>query len=68
MEYFLHGAKKAKSAARELAHLNHTNAWTSVRSQLGQIERNAVKLFESKPQTRLQTLALADKLTGETKH
>lgn len=68
MEYFLHGAKKCKSAARELAKLNQTHGWTAVRSQLGQIERTGQKLFTDRPQTRLQTLALANQIVGETKH
>lgn len=65
MEYFLHGIKKAKSAARELAYLNQTKSWTAVRSQLGQIERNAQKIFIDRPQTRLQTLALANQISGD---
>ncbi len=66
MEYFLSGAKKAKSAARELASLNSTNAWTKVRSQLGQLEKFARKIFTDKPQTRLQTLALANEIQSST--
>lgn len=65
IEYFMQGAKKAKSAARELAGLNSTNSWTKIRSALGQIEKNAMKLYTDKPQTRLQTLALANTLTPE---
>lgn len=68
MEYFISGAKKAKAAARELASLNQTNAWTRVRSQLGVMEKNALKLFNDKPQTRLQTLDLANKIVGEQVH
>ncbi len=68
MEYFLQGAKKAKSAARQLAKLNSTHAWTDVRSQLGQIERTGKKLFTDKPQTRLQTLALANQIAGDIIH
>lgn len=69
MEYFLQGVKKAKSAARELASLNSSKSWLSIRGTLGQIERNAVKIFESKAQTRLQTLVLANQILGEeTKH
>lgn len=62
MEYFMNGAKKAKSAARQLATLNQTSAWTAVRTQLGQIEKNAKTLFTDKPQTRLETLALANQI------
>lgn len=61
-EYFLHGAKKAKSAARELATLNSSKSWIDIRSALGQIERNAQKLYESKPQSKLQNLILADQI------
>lgn len=68
MEYFLGGTKKAKAAARELAALNQTHSWTKVRSQLGQLEKHAATLFTDKPQTRLQTLALADKIQKESKH
>lgn len=68
MEYFLQGAKKAKAAARELASQNQTNTWTCVRSQLGQLEKHAQKLFTGKPQTRLQTLDLANKIVGEQVH
>ncbi len=66
MEYFLSGVKKAKSSARELASLNETHAWTSVRSQLGQLEKLAIKIFTEKSQTRTQTLALADKIQGDS--
>jgi hypothetical protein len=59
MQYFLDGVKKAKSAARELADLNQRKEWIKIRSALGQIEKNAIKLYEAKPQTRLQTLLLA---------
>ncbi len=65
IEYFLQGAKKAKAAARELASLNKTNAWTAVRSQLGQLEKTALKLFSDKPQTRLQTLSLAAQIESK---
>ncbi len=65
IEYFLQGAKKAKAAARELASLNQTNAWTAVRSQLGQLEKTAMKLFTDKPQTRLQTLTMANKILAD---
>lgn len=61
-EYFLHGAKKAKSAARELATANSTHSWTKIRSIIGQIEQNAQKLYTDKPQTRLETLAMAEKI------
>lgn len=59
MDYFMEGAKKAKSAARELAELNSPKAWTQVRSTIGQIQKDALKLYTGKPQTRTQTLALA---------
>lgn len=68
IEYFLAGAKKAKSSARELASLNSTHSWTKVRSQLGQLEKMAHKIFTDKPQTRLQTLALANEIQGEQTH
>jgi len=69
IEYFMQGAKKAKSAARELARLNQTNAWTKVRSALGQIEKTAQKLYAAKPQTRIETLQMANKLSpDETVH
>ena len=68
MEYFISGAKKAKSAARELASQNQTNAWTRVRSQLAQLEKHAQKLFTDKPQTRAQTLDLANKIVGKQVH
>ncbi len=67
MEYFISGAKKAKSAARELASLNETTAWTKVRSQLGQLEKLAQKIFTEKPQTRLQTLTLANQIQADSK-
>ena len=68
MEYFLQGAKKAKSAARALGLIDQSNAWTRVRSQLAQFEKNAQKLFTSKPQTRTETLAMANKIVGESVH
>ncbi|MES1986876.1 MAG: hypothetical protein V4440_02395 [Pseudomonadota bacterium] len=61
-EYFLHGVKKAKSAARELSSLNSSNSWTKIRSVLGQIERNGTKLYNAKPQTELANLILADSI------
>lgn len=67
-EYFMQGAKKAKSAARELASLNSSGSWIKIRSILGQIERNGQKLYTSKSQTRLETLIMADKIQGDTKH
>jgi hypothetical protein len=68
IEYFMQGARKAKSAARELAKLNQTHAWTAIRSQLGMLEKNAHKIYNDKPQTRLQTLDLAMKISGDAKH
>lgn len=68
IEFFLAGIKKAKSAARELAKLNSSGSWLSIRSTLGQIEKNGMRIFTDKPQTRLQTLALANQIQGETKH
>lgn len=68
IEYFMQGVKKAKSAARELAKLNSTHAWTAIRSQLGVMEKSAMKLYIDKPQTRLQTLSLANKISGESIH
>ena len=65
IEYFMQGVKKAKSAARELAKLNQTTAWTAVRSQLGVMEKQAHKLYIDKPQTRLQTLGLANQIMAE---
>ena len=62
IEYFLHGLKKAKSAARELASLNTSGSWIKIRSILGQIERNGQKLYESKQASDLQNLALASKI------
>lgn len=64
-EYFLGGAKKAKSAARELASLNSSASWVKIRSLLGQMEKNANKLYTDKPQTELQTLALANQIVGD---
>ena len=68
MEYFLQGAKKAKSAARSLGLIDQSSAWTRVRSQLAQCEKNAQKLFTGKPQTRTETLAMANKITGKQVH
>ena len=65
IQYFIQGLKKAKSAARELAKLNQTTSWTKVRSMLGRLEHNAMKLYTDKPQTRLQTLTLANQITEE---
>lgn len=61
-EYFLQGAKKAKSAARELSSLNSSHSWTKIRSVLGQIERNATKLYSAKAQTEIANLILADRI------
>lgn len=58
-EFFLHGAKKAKSAAKELARLNSSGSWIKIRSVLGQIERNGTKLYNAKPQTEIDNLILA---------
>lgn len=62
--YFINGIKKAKSSARELASLNSSRSWIDIRSILGQIEKNALKLFTDKPQTQLQTLVLANKIAA----
>lgn len=67
-EYFLQGAKKAKSAARELASLNSSNSWTKIRSILGQIERNGIKLYGAKPQTEIANLIMADQIEKKSVH
>ena len=58
-EFFINGARKAQSAALQLANINKKSAWLLIRSNLITIEQNAVKLYTGKAQTRLQTLALA---------
>lgn len=68
IEYFMQGAKKAKSAARELASLNSSGSWIKIRSAIAQIEKTAQKLYTDKPQTQLQTLALANKIEKESVH
>lgn len=68
IEYFMQGAKKAKSAARELASFNQSQAWIEIRKQITMLEKNARKLFIGKPQTRLETLTLANQIQGETIH
>lgn len=61
-EYFMQGAAKAKSAVRELAKLKSSKSWVSVRSALGQIERNGQKLFNARPQTEMDNLVLASRI------
>lgn len=68
IEYFMQGAKKSKSAARELAKFNQTHAWTAIRSQIGLLQKQAEKLYTGKPQTRLQTLCLAEQIAGDSVH
>lgn len=68
IEYFMHGAKKAKGAARELAKLNQTNAWIAIRNQINLLQKQAEKLYTDKPQSRLQTLALAEQIQGDSVH
>lgn len=63
IEYFVNGIRKAKSAARELAKFNSSNSWVQIRATLGQIEKNARKMYTDKPQTRLQTLSLAESIS-----
>ncbi len=65
IEYFLQGIKKAKSAARELADFNSSVSWKSIRSTLGQIERNGKKLAEGKAQTHLGNLVLANQIAPQ---
>lgn len=62
IEYFVGGLKKAQAAAKQLAVLNQRSAWNRVASTLDVILINAKKLYEGKPQTRLQTLALAHQI------
>ncbi len=59
IEYFIHGIRKAKAAAKELALLNQKGDWIKIRDALDQIEKNAIKMATGKAQTREQTLALA---------
>lgn len=67
-EYFIQGVKKAKSAARELAKLNSSNSWVSIRSALGQIEKSATVLYNAKPQTELANLVLANQIEKDAVH
>ncbi len=68
MEYFLQGAKKCKSAARELASLNSSKSWLAIRSTIGQIQKNAEKLFVAKPQTEVQNLVMANTIEKQNTH
>jgi len=61
-EYFKHGAKKASDAAAKLATLNERDQWFAVVRALDQMSHNADKLYTAKAMTRLQTLALANKI------
>jgi hypothetical protein len=64
--YFIHGIHKAKSAAKELATLNSRGAWLKVRTMLGQLEKNAQKLYTSKAQTRTETLIMANQILRDS--
>lgn len=68
LEYFLHGAAKAKSAARELAKLNSSKSWLQIRSTIGQIQKNGEMLFNSKAQTEVDNLILANKIEKTNVH
>ena len=65
IEYFVNGLKKSQSAAKQLATLNQRSEWNRIASTLDVLLMNAKKLYEGKPQTRLQTLALANKIQAD---
>lgn len=68
IEYFVQGIKKASGAAQKLAAVNQTQAWNDVVRMLDQLAFNAKKMYEGKPQTRLQTLSMAAKVMDDVSH
>lgn len=68
IEWFVGGIKKASTSAQQLATINKRGDWLKIVRMLDQISYNAKKMYEGKPQTRLQTLALANHIqTDEDK-
>lgn len=59
IDYFVHGIKKARQAAKELAILNQRSAWSQIVVGLDHILENAKKLYTSKPQTYAKNLIMA---------
>lgn len=68
IEYFMNGLRKSRAAAKELATLNKKKTWNQIAATIDVLLVNAHKLYNSKPQTRLQTLSLANKIQNETVH
>ncbi len=67
IEYFTQGLKKASSAANKAkVAWDGRVPWATIVMAIGQIMYNAKKIYEGKPQTRLETLVLADRAQKET--
>lgn len=64
IEAFVEGAKKAASAARELASEFTDPEWTSTADMLDAMRVNGVKLSQMKSMSRLETLMAANMKTG----
>ncbi len=63
--YFIHGLRKARSAAKELSIVNKQHLWNVIAKNLDQLLFNAEKLYNAKPLTRLQTLSMANQMMPE---
>lgn len=68
LEMFIHGLRKSCSAAKELAVLDKGNGWDKVARNLADLLESGVTLFHSKPQSRLETLALTGIAQAESVH
>jgi len=71
IELFIHGAKKFMDAARRLAKIEKNHGWDKVAKNMEGLLMNSRKLFSMKPQTRLETLIMANHVasdSAETKH
>lgn len=68
IEYLMHGLRKARSAAKEISELKHDSSWKRVAHTLDTLIVNATRLSEARAMSRLQTLAMANKIEQERVH
>lgn len=55
-EFFIHGVKKAASAARELGRMKQKNGWLDVARALDILQRQGSKLADSKGLSEVEVL------------
>lgn len=60
--YIIDGLRKSRAAASDLAVINKSKSWGAVVKTIDGLLFTSQKLYKSKPQTRLQTLAMANKI------